>query len=1115
MPATRVLWSWLLAARNDHYQGNPQERLATSLAVLAQGTGEHKLIDESEVVVADWNSVVPFYRADCSAPFRTLLRGPLFENRLSIRFVVIPPAIAMEHCRETLCEVHALNVAARHARGDMLLRIDQDTLVGRPVFRWLQSIKVGQDTPVGHPVLRLVRSLMHKASSAESTHHRQWWWCGRRDADAKDYDAMVADPIAFLDRHGHRINKWGWPKPEYTGNYSRDGRGGVGIFGVPRAVWLATGGLDENMIAWGHMEVEFQRRLRRHAAVLNPDDVLPTTGVDQPVYHLYHPRNIGGPSGQRKENAQPSPLSIEQLIKEDERRSKLPWGLRDAVAELIYVRCASGACHVLAGREGALARRAPCSWVPTGNPHALVSDELKLQYMDSLDLRVVATGGADVRGLLGYLSDRGVVASNDVSLDPHVQYAGRPLRTRTPVLLITHIDLAVAAYNQMGGWMIQHDLEGVYVGTRGYCSFRGAGAATLAQDLKDPLGIAKQLNDLLGVKSTAKMALIRGPYNKRVILKALISLGLKQKQRSLLVADGTRRLAQHQHDPPCSGDCTDMYVSSAESLLQSRYNETELEARYAPLKRALHALKKVHPIAPDRIDELRDVVLASRRLTDAAGRALLIERFCPVPHLVDQTIAAWERLGAITAAQVRAAVASAAGEGCFLVQWIRGRLFTKPKYCTDVANFPCFLLRARRRHLLNFLRAVLEASPLPDFEAAFCLGDCVVSEAANATSRHLGLPYKFVAGPLPAFVITGCSSSANIKFPIWDNYAPSDPTWSRNIAAMERVAARHPWRLRREQAIFRGGQRTCTKISPPAVNLASMTPSGIVQPCYIAKPGDPYAEHCGRTGLLHKALSSSLRAKFNVSLTSGYDWKEWYVKYGPPDKPTLVPFLEFGEFKFIINVEGHCHFANRLRSLLFLDAVLLKQEVHCGEFYDAGLRPWVHYIPISYTFSNLTAAMQWALSHPRELLQIRRNARKYARATLLPSRVVAFAQQLLERYARLLHYRVRLEPDAEPLTGPTDEQLNFWAEGAYEKSKGPCRRQDGRFDKAEASCSRVKTSGECYARCEGASATCKAFDWAKGRTASEGANCCTFSAEGATYRGDRSDQTVLCHVRPK
>ena len=485
-----------------------------------------------------------------------------------------------------------------------------------------------------------------------------------------------------------------------------------------------------------------------------------------------------------------------------------------------------------------------------------------------------------------------------------------------------------------------------------------------------------------------------------------------------------------------------------------------------------------------------------------------------MPHLVDQIIAAWERLGAITAAQVRAAVASAAGEGCFLVQWIRGRLFTKPKYCTDVANFPCFLLRARRRHLLNFLRAVLEASPLPDFEAAFCLGDCVVSEAANATSRHLGLPYKFVAGPLPAFVITGCSSSSNIKFPIWDNYAPSDPTWYRKIAAMEHVAVRHPWRLRREQAIFRGGQRSCTKISPPGVNLTSMTPKGSVQPCYVAKPGDPYAQHCGRTGLLYKALSSSLRAKFNVSLTSGYDWKEWYVKYGPPDKPAHVPFLEFGKFKFIVNVEGHCHFANRLRSLLFLDAVLLKQEVHCGEFYDAGLRPWVHYIPVSYTFSNLTAAMQWALSHPRELLQIRRNARKYARATLLPSRVTAFAQQLLERYARLLHYRIRLEPDAEPLTGPADEQLNFLQKSAYETSKGPCRRRDGRFDKAEASCSRAKTLGECYARCEGASSTCKAFDWAIGRTASEGANCCTFSREGA-YRGDRSDQAVLCHVRPR
>lgn len=362
----RLLWSWLLAARNDHYQGSPEERLSTSLRVLVQGTEEHELKDTSEILVVDWNSELPFSAGQCNAPFRTLLRGALFESRVPIRFVVVPPAVASEHCRETLCEVHALNVAARHARGEMLLRIDQDTLIGRPVFQWMQNLKFS-------PFL--------------SVYLRQWWWCGRRDSFAEHYDLMVADPMGFLDRHGQSIQKWGWPKPEYGGNYSRNGRGGVGIFGVPRAVWFATGGLDETMTAWGHMEVEFQRRIRGHAKVLNLDDVLPSGGVDQAVYHLNHPRSVGGPDGMRQENAEPQPLPLKQLPAEDARRSARPWGLRDASSDLHQVSCISGGCYVLdATPLNALepGRRFACKWSPRSGSRVAqgqVSVELKRQYV--------------------------------------------------------------------------------------------------------------------------------------------------------------------------------------------------------------------------------------------------------------------------------------------------------------------------------------------------------------------------------------------------------------------------------------------------------------------------------------------------------------------------------------------------------------------------------------------------------------------------------------------------------------------------------------------------------------------------------------------------------------
>lgn len=740
-----------------------------------------------------------------------------------------------------------------------------------------------------------------------------------------------------------------------------------------------------------------------------------------------------------------------------------------------------------------------------------MSDELKRQYVDSLHVLVVASAGTDERELLDYLSERGIVTSNDATLDALVRQMGRPLRTRTPVLLVVSAHMAIAKQVNADWLSGYRHLERLHFGTRGHCHFNGLELAALAQDLRDPLGTASQLLAFLGQTPPAKVALLRAPLRQWSIQRAIKSLGILQDAGDRRLASLLSRLPEWIAGVDWRRGESD---TTASRLDDDSAVAATLKARYEELNSALFALPRFHVLTPDGVGAkpLRGLLLASRHLADRPERvrAVLLERFCPVPHLVDRAIGPWDRLGSITPSQVRAAAASPAGEGCFVVQHIAGRLFTMPKHCTDVANFPCYLFRQRRRHLLNLLRAVIEASPLPDFEAAFCLGDCVVSEAANATSRHLGSPYKFQAGPLPAFVITGCSSSANIRFPMWDHFAPTDAVWREKIAAMERVAAKHPWETRRDQAIFRGGQRTCTKVSPPGASLKSIQPPATVEPCYLAKPGDSYAEHCGRTGLLHKALSSPLRKKFNVSLTSGYHFKEWYKQYGPPDTPTYVPFLEMGHFKFIIHVEGHCHFANRLRSLLFLDAVILKQEVECGEFYDDALRPWVHYVPISYTFSNLTQAMQWALSHPAELRTIRRNARKYARSILMPRHVVAYAQQLLQRYAALLHYKVRLDPQAAAVQ--KNEQLTFEPPGAYRKTVGPCRRPDGNFDKALATCGRARNMNECYGRCE-TSGSCGAFDWAGNRK--EGVNCCHFRT-GNAYRGvPELDRQVSCYLRPK
>ena len=158
---------------------------------------------------------------------------------------------------------------------------------------------------------------------------------------------------------------------------------------------------------------------------------------------------------------------------------------------------------------------------------------------------------------------------------------------------------------------------------------------------------------------------------------------------------------------------------------------------------------------------------------------------------------------------------------------------------------------------------------------------------------------------------------------------------------------------------------------------------------------------------MHHALNSPLKGRFNVALTS---WLDRFKKLQA--KPTRLPMSDMESFKYIIYAEGHCHFANRLRQLLFMGTVILKQEVDCDEHYAGLLRPFEHYIPVDYQFSNLTTALRWADDHPQMVKQIRKNMHAYAEKWLSPKAVLDYVIELILAYSKLVLYDVKLRPGA-------------------------------------------------------------------------------------------------------
>jgi len=115
---------------------------------------------------------------------------------------------------------------------------------------------------------------------------------------------------------------------------------------------------------------------------------------------------------------------------------------------------------------------------------------------------------------------------------------------------------------------------------------------------------------------------------------------------------------------------------------------------------------------------------------------------------------------------------------CFLAQHVDGKLYVVGEQDERPSRGkwnPGRLFHTRRRNALQLLQRTIDAkqkdgttTTLGDFEATFCLHDCVVSQKADSTHGIFGGQYRKVLDPIPAFTVVKCVDSMNIPFPTWD-----------------------------------------------------------------------------------------------------------------------------------------------------------------------------------------------------------------------------------------------------------------------------------------------------------------------------------------------------------
>jgi hypothetical protein len=246
-----IKFSFIYASRNDNYEGHPSSlRLEASLKALYTALDKFNLTKSSEVLVVDWASEQPLEQSE---PVKRL-RPTACTRWLFISSQVLSTLnILTEH----MSEVHALNAAARRARGDTIFRLDQDTVVSPVFFEWV-------------------------ASQPEQFDGEVYALLGRRDSNEQQREVILQDPWGYVSNSTFMQDTRPW-----AGVYDfANGHGAVGVMIFSKSLWLKLQGYNEDMTGWGHMEIDLWRRAQAIKPAMDRIGLLDSL----PAVHIHHER---------------------------------------------------------------------------------------------------------------------------------------------------------------------------------------------------------------------------------------------------------------------------------------------------------------------------------------------------------------------------------------------------------------------------------------------------------------------------------------------------------------------------------------------------------------------------------------------------------------------------------------------------------------------------------------------------------------------------------------------------------------------------------------------------------------------------------------------------------
>ena len=303
-----------------------------------------------------------------------------------------------------------------------------------------------------------------------------------------------------------------------------------------------------------------------------------------------------------------------------------------------------------------------------------------------------------------------------------------------------------------------------------------------------------------------------------------------------------------------------------------------------------------------------------------------------------------------------------------------------------------------RQRFVTALRLLEEAARhgAPDVELVLCANEVPL----NAGGWCLN-------GPQPIFAPTTNEQHPLIAFPHWMpklrdyDFSVWDAARAVQRERADAVARATP-DLRKGVAVFRGGIYRLVTYSDEwrtrGVNRTVVTPSNF--------------RRMFRTALLSHASDELV----DVNLRHGGPadnldkYGRWVKELGigeaemaALDQPEKLGMAaQQAGFRYVLNVEGHGGWADRLYQLLLSPMLVIAQDLPSRLWYEGVLTPGVTHLAVDSNLRNVSEAVRWANAHPAEVRAMVAAANEAMEAATSVAGIRVYVRALLDEYAKLL-----------------------------------------------------------------------------------------------------------------